>query len=70
MQSNNKGRKSSSYPQCRSFNAYMIKRDGKAQGTYCSLFEDVVEASVGKYQPGWLSRHFWGVESSCVVNLL
>lgn len=62
--------KGKSYPQCKSFNAYTIKRDGKAQGTYCSLFEEVVEASVGKYQPGWLNKHFWGIESSFISQLL
>jgi len=47
----------------------MIKRDGIAQGTYCSLFSKVVDESTGKYQPGMIGQHFWGIESSCVVEV-
>ncbi len=56
-------------PQCKSFNAYMVKRDGVAQGTYCSLFSKSVDAETGKYQPGQIGEHFWGIESSCVTEL-
>ncbi len=47
----------------------MIKRDGVAQGTYCALFSKKVDAETGKYQPGQIGDHFWGIESSCVTEL-
>lgn len=56
-------------PQCKSFNSYMIKRDGVAQGTYCALFSKKVDAENGKYQPGHIGDHYWGIESSCVTEL-
>lgn len=49
---------------CTFFNAYMIKKDGVGQGTYCSLFAEQYEASVATYNPGWIADVFWSIESS------
>lgn len=55
--------------QCKEVNAYMIKKNGVAQGTVCALYTQAFDHSFGTYQPGWQGQHFWGVESSCVMTI-
>lgn len=42
----------------------MIKRDGVAKGTYCSLYSQYFAPNAATFQPGKIGDHFWGVESS------
>lgn len=54
---------------CKSFNAYMVKKDGVAQGTYCALYDEVYDSNSCSYQPGWMNQHYWGIESSCTYTV-
>jgi hypothetical protein len=54
---------------CNQVNAYMVKQDGVAQGTYCSLYLNKHEQEDCDYQPGWQGGHFWGTESSWLFSL-
>ena len=49
---------------CNFFNAYMLKQDGRALGTYCSLHAKQHEPAEASYNPGWTGGHYYGVESS------
>jgi len=49
---------------CNFFNAYMLKQNGVAKGTYCSLFAQQYDPTQATYQPGWSNGKYWGVESS------
>lgn len=49
---------------CNFFNAFMIKENGVAKGTYCSLFTQQYAPSAASYKPDFSSGAFWGVESS------
>ncbi|KAK2043861.1 hypothetical protein LZ31DRAFT_554822 [Colletotrichum somersetense] len=49
---------------CNFFNAFMVKENGVAQGTYCSLFAQQYAPSAATYQPGNAGGINWGVESS------
>ena len=57
------------YQQCKEVNAYLVKKDGVAQGTMCALYTQLFPAIFGNYQPGWQGQHFWGIESSCVISV-
>jgi len=49
---------------CNFFNAYMVKQNGVAKGTYCSLFAQQYTPSQATYQPGWNNNKYYGVETS------
>lgn len=49
---------------CNFFNAYMLKKDGRAAGTYCSLYAKQYNPSDASYIPGWNAGSYWGVETS------
>ncbi|KAK1981272.1 hypothetical protein LZ30DRAFT_593063 [Colletotrichum cereale] len=49
---------------CNFFNAFMIKENGVAKGTYCSLFTQQYAPSAASYKPEASGGISWGVESS------
>ena len=49
---------------CNFFNAYMLKQDGAALGTYCSLYAWQYQPSAATYRPGWNAGRYYEVESS------
>ncbi|KAJ3955658.1 hypothetical protein N0V92_007806 [Colletotrichum tropicale] len=49
---------------CNFFNAFMIKQNGVAKGTYCSLFSQQYNPSAASYSPGVSGSISWSVESS------
>lgn len=49
---------------CGFFNAFMIKQNGVAKGTYCKLFTKEYESNAATYLPGDQAGTHWGVESS------
>ncbi|GKT46303.1 uncharacterized protein ColSpa_06484 [Colletotrichum spaethianum] len=49
---------------CNFFNAFMIKENGIAKGTYCSLFTQQYAPSAATYKPNFSGGISWGVESS------
>ena len=59
----------SSYTPVNMFNAYMVKKNGVAQGTYCALFDTVLSNSWAAFQGGWSGKSFFGVESSWTYAL-
>ena len=52
-----------------SFNAFCVKKNGRALGTYCVLFEEVVEVDWAVDGLGWDGEDLWEVESSWVYVL-
>ena len=48
---------------CDFFNAYMLKKDDVALGTYGGLFVEEYEASEAVL-PGWVNGEYWSIESS------
>lgn len=51
------------------FNAYMMKRNGKAMGTYCLLYTQAVDVSYANYFVGSSGNHRFSVESSWAYEL-
>ncbi|GKT67116.1 CND3 protein [Colletotrichum tofieldiae] len=49
---------------CNFFNAFMVKQNGIAKGTYCSLFTQQYAPSAATYKPASSGDVYWGVESS------
>ncbi|KAK6834747.1 hypothetical protein PG987_009441 [Apiospora arundinis] len=49
---------------CNFFNAFMIKENGIAKGTYCKLFTQQYDSSAATYQPGWQGSKHYEVETS------
>ncbi|KAF9872336.1 hypothetical protein CkaCkLH20_10163 [Colletotrichum karsti] len=49
---------------CNFFNAFMVKENGVAKGTYCSLFSQQYAPSAASYQPAVSGGVSWGIESS------
>ena len=49
---------------CNFFNAFMLKQDGAALGTYCSLYASQYQPSAATYRPGWNGGKYYEVESS------
>ncbi|KAK8101001.1 hypothetical protein PG999_011375 [Apiospora kogelbergensis] len=49
---------------CNFFNAFMIKENGVAKGTYCKLFTQQYDSSAATYEPGWQGSSHYEVESS------
>lgn len=51
------------------FNAYMMKRNGKAMGTYCSLYTKSVDISFATYFGGMSGKNKFSIESSWMFEL-
>ncbi|KAL9097155.1 MAG: hypothetical protein Q9165_000582 [Trypethelium subeluteriae] len=51
------------------FNAYMMKKNGIAQGTFCALFTTILDKSFGSYTGSWVGSDFFGVETSWTYAL-
>lgn len=67
---NKKNAKSNKYSPCNMFNAYMVKKNGKPLGTYCSLYtEDVDAGKYGTFKGAWSGKDFYGLESSWTYTL-
>ncbi|KAJ0158321.1 hypothetical protein CTA2_11853 [Colletotrichum tanaceti] len=49
---------------CSFFNAFMVKENGVAKGTYCSLFTQQYAPSAASYKPDVSGGISWGIESS------
>ncbi|KAK1068706.1 hypothetical protein LTR74_005364 [Friedmanniomyces endolithicus] len=64
-----KDRGESSYVPSNMFNAYMVKKNSVAQGTYCSLFNTVLSDSWASFEGGWAGQNYFGVESSWTYAL-
>ncbi|KAK1083030.1 hypothetical protein LTR33_003526, partial [Friedmanniomyces endolithicus] len=64
-----KDRGVSSYVPSNMFNAYMVKKNSVAQGTYCSLFNTVLSDSWASFEGGWSGQNYFGVESSWTYAL-
>ncbi|KAK3110747.1 hypothetical protein LTR53_014658 [Teratosphaeriaceae sp. CCFEE 6253] len=59
----------SSYTPANMLNAFMTKKNGVAQGTYCSLYNTVLDKSWAGFKGGWSGANFIGVESSWTYSL-
>ncbi|KXH38832.1 hypothetical protein CNYM01_06011 [Colletotrichum nymphaeae SA-01] len=49
---------------CNFFNAFMVKQNGIAKGTYCSLFTQQYNPSAASYTPSFSAGFSWSIESS------
>ncbi|OHE97581.1 hypothetical protein CORC01_07196 [Colletotrichum orchidophilum] len=49
---------------CNFFNAFMVKQNGVAKGTYCSLFTQQYQPSAASYIPSFSAGFSWSIESS------
>ena len=49
---------------CDFFNAYMLKKNGKALGTYCGLYAQQYVVCEATYSPGRQGSDYWSIESS------
>jgi hypothetical protein len=49
---------------CSFFNAFMIKEDHVAKGTYCKLFSKEYPTKAAAWVPGWYKNKWYSVESS------
>lgn len=58
-----------SFTPVNSFNAYMVLKNGFAQGTYCVLFDTKLSTEYAAYTGGWASDSFFGVETSYTYAL-
>ncbi|EHL00452.1 hypothetical protein M7I_3535 [Glarea lozoyensis 74030] len=46
------------------FNSYMLKKDGKPLGTYCSIYAQKYSSAQASYDPGFQGGFTWSIESS------
>ncbi|KAK5147225.1 hypothetical protein LTR04_000882 [Oleoguttula sp. CCFEE 6159] len=60
---------SSSYVPCNMFNAYMVKKNSIAQGTYCTLYDTPLDSSWGSYKGGWAGQDYFSIETSWTYSL-
>jgi len=58
-----------SFTPVNSFNAYMVLKNGFAQGTYCVLFDTKLSVEYAGYTGGWAKNDFFGVETSFTYAL-
>ncbi|KAK5114436.1 hypothetical protein LTR85_010259 [Meristemomyces frigidus] len=58
-----------SYTPCNMFNAYMVQKNGIAQGTYCQLYDTVLSDSWASFSGAWSGATFFGVTSSWTYSL-
>lgn len=49
---------------CSFFNAFMIKEDHVAKGTYCKLFSEEFSSKSATWVPGWYKNKWYSIESS------
>ncbi|KAK0287595.1 hypothetical protein LTR35_004070 [Friedmanniomyces endolithicus] len=64
-----KAKGQSTYVPSNMFNAYMVKKNSVAQGTYCSLFNTVLSSSWASFEGGWAGQNYFGIESSWTYAL-
>ncbi|KAK0933617.1 hypothetical protein LTR29_014789 [Friedmanniomyces endolithicus] len=64
-----KAKGQSTYVPSNMFNAYMVKKNSVAQGTYCSLFNTVLSGSWASFEGGWAGQNYFGIESSWTYAL-
>jgi hypothetical protein len=62
--SHNANLSKTSSSRCKSVNSFMVKQDGKPKGTYCNLFSETYEPSVGTDSIGWVGGTYYETESS------
>ncbi|KAH9839617.1 hypothetical protein Tdes44962_MAKER08072 [Teratosphaeria destructans] len=58
-----------SYVPCNMFNAYAVHKNGVAQGTYCQLFDAVLDDSWASFEGAWSGSDYFGVQSSWTYAL-
>jgi hypothetical protein len=58
-----------SYVPCNMFNAYTVHLNGVAQGTYCQLFDAVLDESWAAFEGAWSGEDFFGVHNSWTFSL-
>ncbi|KXL51322.1 hypothetical protein M433DRAFT_102178 [Acidomyces richmondensis BFW] len=58
-----------SYVPCNMINAYMVFMNGVAQGTYCQLFDTVLDSSWAAFQGVWSGENYFSVQSSWTYAL-
>jgi len=58
-----------SYVPCNMINAYMVHMNGVAQGTYCQLFDTVLDSSWASFQGVWSGENYFSVQSSWTYAL-
>ncbi|KAI9712005.1 MAG: hypothetical protein M1820_001713 [Bogoriella megaspora] len=58
------------YSPANMFNAYMMKKNGIAQGTFCTLFTTILDGKFGSYPGGWVGNNFFGIETSFIYSLV
>jgi hypothetical protein len=46
------------------FNSYMLKKNGKPLGTYCSIYAEKYSSAQASYSPGVVGGVSWEIESS------
>lgn len=63
------GKGASSYTPCNMFNAYMVQKNGVAQGTYCQLFDTPLSSSWASFGGAWSGSDYFGVQSSWTYSL-
>jgi hypothetical protein len=47
----------------------MIKLNGKAMGTYCSLYSEIVDHVAATYEGGWSGSSHFEIETSWTYDL-
>ena len=57
------------YSPANMFNAYMMKKNGIAQGTFCTLFTTILDKSYATFDGSWVGNDFFGVETSWTYSL-
>ncbi|KAB8289846.1 hypothetical protein EYC80_010478 [Monilinia laxa] len=55
--------------QCKFFNSYMLEKNGKPMGTYCSLFTQSYGSSQATYEPGQQGSDKWTCSRSYSYSL-
>ncbi|KAL2206015.1 hypothetical protein CC79DRAFT_1369452 [Sarocladium strictum] len=61
---NEKNKHHSKSSHCSFFNAFMIKEDHVAKGTYCKLFTQQYPSKAATWVPGWFKNKWYSIESS------
>lgn len=58
-----------SYVPCNQFNAYMVELNHIPQGTYCAIFNTVLDNSWASFLGAKMGGSFFGVKNSWTYNL-
>jgi hypothetical protein len=64
-----KAKGASSYTPANFFNAYYVHKNGKPQGTYCSLYDTILSDAYSGFKGAWSGKDFFGVQSSWSFSL-